>query len=139
MPNRWLLKTEPSGYSYDDLERDGRAVWDGVSNALALRHLRQFRKGDTVVIYHTGTVRAAIGTARVAADPYPDPLAGDPKLVVVDLVPVRRWAAPVQLDAIKARKDLAGWELVRLPRLSVLPIPDAPWDALLRMAGETRG
>lgn len=132
--NRWLLKTEPGEYSFDDLIRDKKTVWDGVTNALALKHLRAIRKGDDLLIYHTGNVRAAVGLATAATDPYPDPAKQDPKIVVIDVVPVRRLAQPVTLEAMKATPAFRTFELVRLPRLSVMPVPDALWKRILRMS-----
>jgi predicted RNA-binding protein with PUA-like domain len=134
MVNRWLLKTEPGEYSFDDLIRDGKTIWDGVTNALALKHLRAIRRGDELLIYHTGSVRAAVGLGRGGSDPYPDPARHDPKLVVVDVVPVRKLAQPVSLEAIKAAPAFRGFELVRLPRLSVMPVPAALWKRILQMA-----
>ena len=137
MPRRkWLLKTEPGDYSYDDLERDGGTRWDGVTNALALKHLREMRRGDEAIVYHTGDERAAVAVASVATDPYADPDAGDPKLVVVEVRPKRRLGRPVGLAEIKARPDLSGFDLVRLPRLSVVPVTEEQWKALLAMSRE---
>lgn len=135
MANRWLLKTEPGEYAFDNLVRDGKTVWDGVTNALALKYLRSLRKGDELLIYHTGNVRAAVGLAKAASDPYPDPERQDPKIVVVDVVPVRGLKRAVTLEAIKADKRFRDFELVRLPRLSVMPVPDPVWGAILKMAG----
>ena len=135
MANRWLLKTEPGEYSFEDLVRDGKTVWDGVTNALALKYLRSLRKGDELLIYHTGNVRAAVGLARATGEPYPDPERQDLKIVMVDIVPVRGLKRAVTLEAIKADKRFRDFELVRLPRLSVMPVPDPVWDAILKMAG----
>jgi len=135
----WLLKTEPSTYGYDDLERDGRARWDGVTNALALKHLRSIAKGDLAFIYHTGDEKAVVAIARVVSDPYADPKAKDPKLVVVDLEPQERLPSPVTLAAIKADPAFAGWALVRIGRLSVLPVPAALWRRILAMARPSAG
>jgi predicted RNA-binding protein with PUA-like domain len=132
---RWLLKTEPADYSFADLERDGRTAWDGVGNALALQHARRVRAGDEAVIYHTGAERAAVGLARVVSDPYPDPAAGDPRLVVFDVVPVTRLARPVTLAELKADPAFAGCDLLRLPRLSVVPLPGPLWRRLLARGG----
>jgi predicted RNA-binding protein with PUA-like domain len=118
----WLLKTEPSSYSYTDLERDRRTTWDGVSNPVALRNLRSMKQGDDCFIYHTGDEKRIVGIAKVAKEAYPDPKAADPKLVVIDLTPVRALKRPVTLAEIKADKRFAGWELVRQPRLSVMPV-----------------
>lgn len=132
--NRWLLKTEPGEYSFDDLTRHGRTVWDGVSNPLALRHLRAIRKGDELLIYHTGTVRAVVGLARAVTDPYPDPAKNDPRLVVVGVAPVRPLGKPVTLEAIKAAPAFRDFELTRLPRLSIMPVPAALWKRILQMS-----
>jgi predicted RNA-binding protein with PUA-like domain len=126
----WLLKTEPGSYSYDDLEREGRAVWDGVSNPAALKNLRSMKEGDPVAVYHTGDERAAVGLAEVARAAYPDPKKGDPKLVVVDLVPRGRFKRPVSLDEIKSLALFKDNPLVRQGRLSVVPLTPAQWKAL---------
>ena len=134
MANRWLVKTEPSAYSFDDLAREKRTVWDGVSNAAALKNLRAMSKGDEVLVYHTGSEKAVVGTAKVVKGPYPDPKKKDEKLVVVDLAAGKPLAQPVSLADLKAKKSLANWELVRLPRLSVMPVPATAWKAVLGMA-----
>ncbi len=135
MPNYWLLKTEPGTYAYADLARAGRAVWDGVSNALALKHLRTMKKGDLAFIYHTGDEKQIVGTAEIVNDPYPDPKQDDPRLVVVDLQPRQELKKPVPLSAIKSRKDFADFALVRMGRLSVVPVSPQRWKQLLEMAG----
>jgi predicted RNA-binding protein with PUA-like domain len=128
--NRWLLKTEPSTYAWADLVRERLATWDGVANPTALRHLRDMSKGDEALIYHTGDEKAIVGIARVASDPYPDPKLSDPKRVVVDLEPVRALKAPVTLASVKADKRFADFALVRISRLSVMPVTTAQWEAL---------
>lgn len=130
----WLLKTEPSTYSFDDLLRDGKTVWDGVTNPLALKNLRAMKKGDLAFIYHTGDEKAIVGIGEIVSDPYPDPRAKDEKLTVVDLRPKRRLTHPVPLSAIKSKKEFARFELVRMPRLSVMPVSKDVWDALLAMS-----
>ena len=131
---RWLLKTEPSTYAWADLVRAGRAVWDGVRNPAALGHLRGMRPGDEAFIYHTGGEKAVVGVARVATAAYPDPGAGDPRLVVVDLEPVRALASPVTLAAVKADPRFAGFALVRVPRLSVMPVSPELWQDILDLS-----
>lgn len=131
----WLLKSEPGEYSYDDLERDGRAVWDGVANNLALKHMRQVAPGDLAFFYHTGRERAIVAIARVESEAYPDPERDDDRLVVFDLAPEKRLKRPVTLDEIKARDEFEDWELVRIPRLSVMPVPENLWSRVLEMAG----
>lgn len=130
MPRRWLFKTEPDEYSFDDLEREQQTVWDGVSNNLALKHLREVRLGDEVLIYHTGNERAIVGLAQVVSDPYPDPQENDEKLVVVNLRPTRRLVRPLTLDEIKGLDELRDFDLVRLPRLSVVPVSPEQWRVL---------
>ncbi|HEX9279622.1 MAG TPA: EVE domain-containing protein [Gemmatimonadales bacterium] len=130
----WILKTEPSAYSFDQLVRDGSAVWDGVSNPLALKHLRAMQPGDEALIYHTGDEKAVVGLARVTSAAYPDPKAKDPKLVVVELKPAKRLKRPVILAVIKAEPAFQDLALVRMPRLSVVPATAAQWKKLLEMA-----
>lgn len=137
MASYWILKTEPSTYSFDDLEREKAAVWDGVRNNLALKHLRQMRPGDEVLIYHTGNEKAAVGLARVASAPYPDPKAKDPKLVVVDIKAAGRLPQPVPLSVIKADRAFADFALVRMSRLSVVPATPAQWKRLLKLGGRS--
>jgi predicted RNA-binding protein with PUA-like domain len=130
----WLLKTEPSTYGYADLERDGKATWDGVKNPVALKNLRAMKVGERTVVYHTGNEKAAVGWAEVTRAAYPDPKAGDPRLVVVDLKPVGRLARPVPLAELKALAAFAGSPLVRQGRLSVVPLTAAQVQAI-----DTRG
>ena len=130
MSKRWLFKTEPSEYSYDDLEREKKTVWSGVSNSLALKNLREVRLGDEILIYHTGDEKAVIGLAEAIKEAYPDPKDNDEKLVVVNIKPKRRFARPVTLAEIKNAEALKDFDLVRLPRLSVMPINNEHWAAL---------
>jgi predicted RNA-binding protein with PUA-like domain len=130
---RWLFKEEPEHYSFADLRKDGRTVWDGVTNALARKNLRQVRKGDKVFYYHTGKEKAIVGEMRVVADPRPDP-AGDDKSVVVDVEPVRALKRAVTLAEIKDDAVLADWELVRLSRLSVMPVTEEQWQRVEEMS-----
>jgi predicted RNA-binding protein with PUA-like domain len=131
----WLLKTEPSEYSFEDLVASGRESWDGITNPLALKHLRSFRAGDLALIYHTGGVRCAVGIARILGAPYPDPKAGSPARVAVDLEPVRRLREPVSLEAMKGHPGLKGLELFRITRLSVVPLGKQHWNIILKMSG----
>lgn len=132
---RWLVKTEPDEYSFEDLQRAGRDVWDGVRNHAALKHMRSMKLGDEVLVYHTGKERAIVGLARVVREAYPDPEADDEKWIVVDLEATRPLARPVTLAEIKADPAFAGWELVRISRLSVMPVPDPLWERIMAMAG----
>ena len=132
----WLLKTEPSVYSYQDLEREKKAVWDGVSNSLALKHIRQVQKGDLAFVYHTGEEKSIVGIAEVTSAAYPDPKQPNSKLVVFDLKPKKALAQPVSLAEIKANQHLAQFELARLPRLSVMPVTENYWKLIMKMANE---
>lgn len=134
---RWLLKTEPADYSFADLERDGSTVWDGVRNNTALKYIRTMHPGDQVLIYHTGDERQIAGLAEVTSEPYPDPEAGDEKLVVVDLRSLRRLPRPVSLATIKADARFSDFALVRQGRLSVVPVTEEQWSWLLALAGLT--
>jgi predicted RNA-binding protein with PUA-like domain len=122
MSNHWLLKTEPSTYSWDDLAREKTAVWDGVSNPVALRNLAAIKPGDDALIYHTGGEKAVVGLARVTKAAYPDPKAKDPKLLVVEIAPVRKLARPVTLADIKSDPLFKESPLVRQGRLSVVAL-----------------
>jgi predicted RNA-binding protein with PUA-like domain len=133
MPQRWLFKTEPESYSYDQLEADKKCVWDGVSNNQALKNLRSVKLGDEVLIYHTGSEKAIVGLAEAISDPYPDPNTPNPDeehLVVVNLKPKRRVKTPVTLAEIKANEAFSEFDLVRLPRLSVMPVSKEYWGLL---------
>ena len=131
----WLFKTEPSEYSFADLARDRRAVWEGISNATALIHLRNVAAGDTVILYHTGKEKAAVALARVKRGPYPDPRLDDPKRVVVDIEPVKAFAKPVPLTDFRADPVLAKTELVRISRLSVVPLTAPQHARVLERGG----
>lgn len=136
MAGYWLLKTEPSSYSYQDLERDRKTTWDGVSNPVALRNLRGMEKGDQVFIYHTGDEKSIVGIARVMKAAYADPRGDDPRLVVVDLEAVRPVKRSVTLAQVKADKRFVDFALARVPRLSVMPVTAVQWKALLALTGE---
>ena len=135
MPNYWIVKTEPSTYSFDQLERDATTVWDGVRNNLALKHLREMKRGDRVLVYHSGEEKAVVGLAEVAAKAYPDPKQKDPKLVVVDLKAAGRLPRPVPLAEIKQEPAFADLALVRIGRLSVAPASAEQFKRLLKMGG----
>jgi len=131
----WLLKTEPGSYSYDDLVREGKTTWDGVTNNLALKHIREIKKGDALVIYHTGDEKSVVGLAEAVGDPHPDPKGDDPKLAVVELKPKKRARQPVTLAEIKQLKEFNASPLVRMSRLSVVPLTDSEWRKLENLAG----
>ena len=131
---QWLVKEEPDHYAYAQLERDGRTVWAGVKNPLAQKHLRGIRRGDRVFYYHTGKEKAVVAIAKAAGHAYPDPADEAGKLYVVDLVPQARLARPVTLAEIKADPAFASFPLVRMGRLSVMPVSDAEWTRIEKLA-----
>jgi len=135
MATRWLFKSEPSGYSFQRLQQDKKTVWDGVKNNLALKHLSVVKKGDWILIYHTGDEKSAVGVAQALSAAYPDPGKENPKLVVVDVKPIEPLSRPVTLAEMKANPKLARFDLLRLPRLSVMPVSDEQWRIIEEMAG----
>ncbi len=128
----WLVKEEPSNYNFAQFMKDGRTVWSGVKNPVAQKHLRAMTPGDRVFFYHTGDEKQIVGTARVAGTPYRDPK--HPGFYAVDLECDAALAAPVTLKAVKADPRFADFALVRVPRLSVMPVTDEQWAALNAMA-----
>jgi predicted RNA-binding protein with PUA-like domain len=134
MPKYWLVKTEPSEYSFQDLKRDGQTVWNGVANALAMKHLKAMAKGDRVMVYHTGDERQIVGIAEVVRPAYPDLRSEDPRQAVVDLRCVRALKNPVPLSRLKPMRDFADFELVRMGRLSVMPVSEERWEKILAMS-----
>lgn len=129
---QWLVKEEPSNYNFAQFQKDGRTVWSGVKNPVAQKHLRAMAPGDRVFYYHTGDEKQIVGTARVASAPYRDPKDG--RFTVVELVCEDALPAPVTLKAVKADPRFADFALVRVPRLSVMPVTDEQWAALTAMA-----
>ena len=130
----WLFKEEPTHYSYDDLVRDGKTSWSGVKNPLAQKHLRSIRKGDRIFYYHTGKEKAVVATARAAGDAYPDPKDKTGRMYVVDVVADAKLPRPVTLAEIKADRAFATFPLVRISRLSVMPVTDAEWARIEKMS-----
>ena len=131
----WLFKEEPTHYSYDDLVRDGKTSWTGVRNPLAQKHLRSVAKGDRIFFYHTGDEKSVIGVMKANDAAYPDPADKSGKLYAVDVSPVKKLRQPVTLASIKADKAFASFPLVRLSRLSVMPVTDQEWERIVKMAG----
>ena len=136
MASKWLVKSEPDTYAYADLERDGRTVWDGVRNHAAAGHLKAMKIGDQVFFYHSQQGKDVVAVAQVAKEAFPD--ASDPtgRFVAVELTPVRKLKRPVTLADMKANPALADMAMLRQGRLSVSPVTDAQWAAILKMAGE---
>ncbi len=131
----WLLKTEPSTYGFDDLERDECALWDGIHNPQALNYVRAMRTGDQVLIYHSGEQRAVVGSGSIPREPYPDSEANDPKATVVDVLVGKRVPRPVTLSTIKADPLFADSALVKQPRLSVVQLTGEQWHQLAALSG----
>lgn len=130
----FLFKEEPENYSFDAFLKDKRTTWTGVRNPVAQKHLREVKKGDRIFYYHTGNEKAVVGVAKAAKNAYPDP-GGEG--YVVDIVPVKRLRRPITLAEIKKDRRFATLPLVRVPRLSVMPIPDEVWTAIVKMSGTT--
>jgi len=131
---QWLVKEEPDHYGFDQLVRDRQTIWAGVRNPLAQKHLRSIRRGDRIFYYHTGKEKAVVATAKAASDSYPDPNDASGKLVVVDIVPDKKLSRPVTLAEIKSDKAFASFPLVRMSRLSVMPVTDAEWTRIEAMS-----
>jgi predicted RNA-binding protein with PUA-like domain len=131
----WLVKSEPGAYAWERFAREGHAVWDGIRNAQARNHLAEMRRGDAVLFYHSGDAREVVGIARVARSAYPEPGAGDPRWLAVELVPLRALARPVSLAEIKAERALAATALVTHSRLSVQPLEPAEFERILALSG----
>lgn len=137
MTHYWLAKQEPGGprgYPLSQLKQDTQTVWDGVHNNLALKHMRQMLPGDLVIYYHTGNERQAVGIMEVISEPYSNPEEENPRFVVVDVKYVRTFEHPVTLKTMKAEESFAGWELLRIGRLSVMPVPPPIWERILQLA-----
>lgn len=135
MKKLWLIKSDPEEYSAADLEREGRTTWDGVSNAVALKHLRAMAVGDALLVYHTGEERAIVAVGEVAGKPKADPRDMSGKLSTVEISFTRRLDKPVSLADIKADPAFANFELVRIGRLSIMPVPPPLWERIMKMAG----
>ena len=133
MPASWLLKTEPKTYSFDRLLQEQRTTWDGVRNNLALQHLRAMRAGDRLLIYHSGADKAVVGTGKVLKAAYQDPSQDDPRVVVVDIAAEARLPAPVSLATLKAEPELKEFPLIRMSRLSVMPVPPEVWKRIIAL------
>lgn len=130
----WLVKSEPSVYSWDQLNKDGSTIWDGVRNYAARNNLRAMKKNDEVFYYHSNEGTAIVGIARVAREAFQDPTTTEEAWVAVELRPVKRLANPVSLADIKANPKLANMALVKLGRLSVQPVTEEEWQIVLSMA-----
>ena len=131
---QWLVKEEPEHYSYDQLVKEKKTVWAGVKNPLAQKHLRSIKRGDRVFYYHTGKEKAIVAIATAASDAYLDPKDATKKAFVVDVEPVKKLARPVTLAEVKADRAFASFPLVRMSRLSVMPVTDEEWARIEKMS-----
>lgn len=134
MINYWLAKQEPDGprgYNFDTLKKDKKTVWDGVHNNLALKHMREMKDGDLVLFYHTGDERQAVGIMEVISEPYPNPKEDNKRFIVVDVKYKKSLKRPITLHEMKKQKKFQNWELIRISRLSVMPVPKHIWDAII--------
>ena len=135
--NYWLAKQEPSGprgYNILQLQKDKKTIWDGVHNNLALKHIRNMKKGDLVFFYHTGDERQVVGIMSVISDPYSNPEEENKRFVVVDVKFKKLFKTPITLEMIKKQKKFKDWELLRISRLSVMPVPKIIWDDIIKMS-----
>jgi len=132
----WLVKSEPSAYSWEQLEKDNQTDWTGVRNYAARNHLKSMKKGDEVLFYHSNEGLEIVGIAKVAKEAYHDPTTNEAAWIVVDLKPHKKLTKPVSLDTIKKEKRLKDMPLVRIGRLSVQPVTDKEWDVIMQLAGE---
>lgn len=137
MVSYWLAKQEPNGprgYNISQLQKDKKTVWDGVHNNLALKHIRNMKKGDLVFFYHTGEERQIVGIMSVISDPYPNPEEYNERFVVVNVKFKKLFKNPVTLDEMKEQKKFKSWELLRISRLSVMPVPVTIWNTILKIS-----
>ena len=137
MVNYWLAKQEPSGprgYNFEQLKKDKTTIWDGVHNNLALKHMREMKSGDLILFYHTGDERQAVGIMQVTSKPYSNPKEDVERFIVVDVKYKKTLKRPVTLAEIKNNKKFKDWELVRISRLSVMPVPKDIWDEILKIS-----
>lgn len=137
MTNYWLAKQEPSGprgYNFSDFEKDKKTIWDGVHNNLALKHMKNMKKGDLVLFYHTGLEKQIVGIMTVDSAPYPNPKEKNDRFIVVNMKFKKRLKREVTLNELKNEKKFKNWELLRISRLSVMPVPKQIWDAIIKMS-----
>ena len=137
MVNYWLAKQEPNGprgYNILQLKKDKKTIWDGVHNNLALKHIRNMKKNDLVFFYHTGDERQVVGIMTVISKPYPNPKEDNERFVVVDVKFKKLLKNPITLDYMKKQKQFKDWELLRISRLSVMPVPKSIWDHIIKMS-----
>lgn len=139
MASYWLAKQEPTGprgYPITQLQKDGSTIWDGVHNNLALKHIRMMRSDDLIIYYHTGTERQAVGVMRVISEPYSNPEESNPRFVVVDVEFDHIFKKPVTLEEMKQQPEFKDWQMLKIGRLSVVPVPSPIWDKIMSLSKE---
>lgn len=134
MVNYWLCKQEPSTYNIEQLKKEKTTVWDDVHNNLALKHITQMKKGDLAFFYHTGDEKQVVGIMEIISNPYPNPKEKNPRFVVIDVKYKKHLDNPVTLAQIKTNKKFRDWELLRISRLSVMPVPSKIWEEILKIS-----
>lgn len=134
MVNYWLAKQEPKSYNFTSLKKDKKTMWDGVHNNLALKHINNMKKGDLILFYHSGDEKQAVGIMEVTSKPYPNPEEKNERFVVVDVKYKKELASPVTLAEMKKQKKFKNWELLRISRLSVMPVPKEIWSSIMKMS-----
>jgi predicted RNA-binding protein with PUA-like domain len=137
MINYWLAKQEPNGprgYNFLTLQKEKTTVWDGVHNNLALKHMRNMKKDDQIIYYHTGDERQAVGIMSVITNPYPNPEEDNDRFVAVNVKFKKKFQKPVSLEQMKKEKSFKNWELLRIGRLSIMPVPKSIWDKIIKMS-----
>ena len=132
MVNYWLVKQEPLVYNFTALEKEKKTVWDGVHNNLAIKYLNAMKKGDQALFYHTGNEKQIVGIIAITSSPYPNPREYDKRYVVVDVEPIKPLKRPVTLEEMKKEPLFKNWELLRISRLSVMPVPKNIWDIIMK-------
>ncbi len=135
MANYWLAKQEPSSYNFEQLKKDKKTMWDGVHNNLALKNISKMKKGDQIMFYHSGKEKQIVGIMEVISKkPYPNPEEDNDRYIVVDVKYKKQLKRPVTLEEIKKQSKFKNWELLRISRLSVMPVPKNIWDSILKMS-----
>jgi predicted RNA-binding protein with PUA-like domain len=134
MVNYWLAKQEPSSYNFSTLKKEKKTVWDGVHNNLALKNISKMKKGDQIFFYHSGDEKQIVGVMEVTSDPYSNPKEKDKGFLVIDVKYKAKLRSPVTLEKIKKQKKFKDWELLRISRLSVMPVPKEIWDSLIEIS-----
>lgn len=134
MVNYWLVKQEPKSYNFSILKKDKKTVWDGVHNNLALKHINNMKKGDLILFYHSGDEKQVVGIMQVSSKPYSNPEETNERFVVVDVKYKKELQNPVTLSEMKKQKKFKNWELLRISRLSVMPVPKEIWNSIIKMS-----